>query len=121
MATQFGTAAPFGLTTQTGIISDGSTWNYAQDKKVIADADGDAVAKAYYNERIEGTLSGFLPTNTPFSGTLAASITLSDAPTDYLKGAVGSLSIVESVSVTKTNEDYVRIEVAFENHVGITA
>jgi hypothetical protein len=121
MATQFGTAAPFGLTSQTGIISDGSTWNYAQDKKAIADADGDAVAKAYYNERIEGTLSGFLPTSTPFSGTLAASITLSDAPTDYLKGTVGSLSIVESVSVTKTNEDYVRIEIAFENHAGITS
>ena len=121
MATQFGTAAPFGLTTQTGIITDATSWNYSQDKKVIADADGDAVAKAYFNERIEGTIGGYIPTNTPFSGTLAASLTLSEAPNDYLKCSVGTLSIVESVSVTKTNEDYVRIEVAFENHSGITA
>ena len=120
MATQFGTDAPFGLTAQTGVISDGSTWNYVQQKKTIMDADGDPTASTYYGEGIEGSLSGFLPTTSPFSGTLAASITLSDSPTDYLIGSVGSTSIVESVSVTKSNEEYNRVEIGFSNFAGIT-
>jgi hypothetical protein len=120
MATQFGTGATFGLTTQTGIISDASTWNYVQQKKVIMDADGDPTASTYYGEGIEGTLSGYLPTTTPFSTTLAASATISDTPTDFLVGAVGSVSIVENVSITKSNEDYIRIEVGFSNFAGIT-
>lgn len=121
MATQFGTAAGFGLTTQTGVITDGTSWNYTQQKKVIMDADGDPVASTYYGEGIEGTISGFIPSAAAFSGTLAASITLSDAPTDYLKGSVGVLSIVESVSVTKSNEEYNRIEIAFSNFAGIAS
>jgi len=120
MATQFGTDAPFGLTAQTGVISDGSTWNYVQQKKTIMDADGDPTAATYYGEGIEGSLSGFLPTTTPFSDTLAASITLSDSPTDYLIGSVGSTSIVESVAVTKSNEEYTRVEIGFSNFAGIT-
>ena len=121
MATQFGTGADFGLTAQTGIITDGTSWNYTQQKKTIMDADGDPTASTYYGEGIEGTISGFIPTTTPYSTTLAAALTVSDTPTDYLIGSVGSLSIVESVSVTKSNEEYERIEVTFSNFSGITA
>lgn len=120
MATQFGTAAPFGLTAQTGIISDGGTTNYVQQKKVIMDADGDPTASTYYGEGIEGTRTGYLPTTTPFSSTLAASVSLSDADDDFLVGSVGSVSIVENVTITKSNEDYKRIEFGYSNYVGIT-
>jgi hypothetical protein len=89
-------------------------------RKVIMDADGDPTASTYYGEGIEGTLSGYLPTTTPFSTTLAASATISDTPTDFLVGSVGSVSIVENVSITKSNEDYIRIEVGFSNFAGIT-
>lgn len=84
------------------------------------DADGDPTAATYYGEGIEGTLSGYLPTTSPFSVTLAAAVTLSDSLDDFLVGSVGTVSIVESVSVTKSNEDYERIEVGFSNYVGIT-
>lgn len=120
MATQFGTAAPFGLTAQAGIISDGSTWNYVQQKKVIMDADGDPTASTYYGEGIEGTCTGYLPTTSPFATTLAAAATISDAPDDFLVGSVGTASIVENVTITKSNEDYKRIEFGFSNYVGIT-
>ena len=120
MATQFGTGATFGLTAQTGIISDGSTWNYTQQVKRIMDADGDPTASTYYMEGIEGTLTGYLPTTSPFSTTLAASATISDTPDDFLIGSVGSASIVENISVTKSNEDYIRIEVGFSNYAGIS-
>ena len=119
MATQFGTAAPFGLAAQTGIISDGSSWNYVQQKKTIMDADGDPTASSYYGQGVEGTLSGYLPTSTPFDTALAESLTLSDSLSELLVGTVGSVSIVENISVTKSNEDYVRIEVSFSNFAGI--
>lgn len=119
MATQFGTAAPFGLTDETGVLTDGITWNYVQQNKRILDADGDPKTVTYYGEGIEGTISGYLPTSSPFGGTLAASLTLATSPTDYLKGSVGALTIVESVSVTHSNEDYRRIEIGFSNYAGI--
>ena len=120
MATQFGTAAPFGLTAQTGIISDGNTANSTQQVKRIMDADGDPTAATYYGEGIEGTLSGFLPTPSPFSTTLDAAVTLDDSLDDFMIGSVGSASIVESISITKSNEDYKRIEVSFSNYAGIS-
>jgi len=120
MATQFGTDAPFGLTAQTGIISDGNTANSTHQVKRIMDADGDPTAATYYGEGIEGTLTGYLPTTTPFSTTLAATVSLSDSPDDFLIGSVGSASIVESVNITKSNEDYKRIEVGYSNFAGIS-
>lgn len=120
MATQFGTGAEFGLTTQTGVITDGTTWNYTQQKKVIMDADGDPTSSTYYGEGIEGTITGYIPTTTPYSTTLAASLSLSDTPTDFLVGSVGSTSIVESVTVTKANDDYQKLEISFSNYTGIT-
>lgn len=120
MATQFGTDAPFGLTAQTGIISDGSTANSTQQVKRIMDADGDPTAATYYGEGIEGTLSGFLPTTSPFDTTLAATVDLDDALDDFLVGNLGNTSIVESISITKSNEDYKRIEVSFSNYLGIS-
>ena len=120
MATQFGTGAEFGLTDQTGVITDSTSWNYTQQKKVIMDADGDPVSSTYYGEGIEGTITGYIPTSTPYSTTLAASLSVSDTPTDFLVGSVGSVSIVESVSVTKANDDYEKIEISFSNYAGIT-
>lgn len=120
MATQFGQDAPFGVTAQTGIISDGNTANSVQQKKVIMDGDGDPTASTYYGEGIEGTLTGYLPTTTPFSTTLAATVSLDDTLDDFLIGSVGSASIVESVNITKSNEDYKRIEVSFSNFAGIS-
>ena len=121
MATQFGTDATFGLTAQTGIISDGSTANSVQQEQRILDGDGDPVAETLYGEGIEWSLSGYLPTTSPFSTTLAAALTLDDSLDDFLIGSVGSTSIVKGVNITKSNEDYKRIEVNGTNFAGITA
>jgi hypothetical protein len=115
MATQFGTAAPFGLTAQTGVIQYGNTWSYTDKVKPILDGDGDDTGSTHYGERIDGTITGYIPTSTPFSGTLAATISLTDTPTDYLKGSIGSNYIVNGVTVTKSNEDYQQIEINWYN------
>lgn len=120
MATQFGTDAPFGLVFETGIITDSVAWNYANESKVLRNGQGSTTGKAYYDERVEGSIAGYIPTSTAFATTLASAITLVTAPTDYLKGTIGTTNIVETVARTHTLEDYQRIEVGFVNHPLIT-
>jgi hypothetical protein len=119
MATAFGTSSTFGLTTETGIITDSISYSYSQESKVVRNGTGDVTGKTYYDERAEVTIAGFIPTSTPFSGTLAATISLVTAVPDYFKGSVGGSTIVESVTRTHSNEDYQRIEVTAMNHPGI--
>ena len=122
MATQFSTSAStFGLTAQTGMLLETVTHNYVQDKKMIADADGDMVSKTLFNERIEGSMSGYQLTTSGYSGTIAAAISLAAAPVDHLIGSVGTLTTVESVTRTYSNTDYQKIDLTFENYAGITA
>jgi hypothetical protein len=117
MATQFGTASPFGIAAaETGIILDSISYVYAQESKPIRNITGDTTGKSYYDERIEISMAGYLPTSSPFSTTLAAAITLVTAPTDLLKGSVGSTTICEGITLPSTSEDYRRIEVTAMNH-----
>lgn len=116
MATAFGTSATFGLVTETGIITDSIGYSYSQESKVVRNGTGDVTGKTYYDERAEVTISGFIPTSTPFSGTLADTISLVTAIPDYFKGSANASTIVESVTRTHSNEDYQRIEVTAMNH-----
>jgi hypothetical protein len=117
MATQFGTAAPFGIAAaETGIILDSISYGYEHEMKQIRNVGGDTTGKSYYDERITVSMSGFLPTSSPFSTTLAAAITLVTAPTDLLIGSVGTTTICESITLSSTSEDYRRIEVSATNH-----
>jgi hypothetical protein len=116
MATAFGTSATFGLVTETGIITDSIGYSYSQESKVVRNGTGDVTGKTYYDERAEVTISGFIPTSSPFAGTMAATVTLVTAIPDYFKGSAGSSTIIESVTRTHSNEDYQRIEVTAMNH-----
>lgn len=115
MATQFGTLSSFGLTSQTGVIQYGNTWTYSDKQKFLLDGDGDDIGSTHYGERIEGTITGYIPSSGAYAGTLAATISLTDTPTDFLKGAIGSNYIVNGVTVTKSNEDYQQIEITWYN------
>ena len=116
MATSFGTASTFGLTFETGIITDSIGYSYTQENKALRNGTGDITGKTYYNEQIEVSIAGYIPTSTPYSTTLAALITLSTQPTDYLVGSLGTKTIVESITRTHTIEDYQRIEVTAMHH-----
>jgi hypothetical protein len=121
MATQFDSAvSTFGLTAQTGMLLESVTHNFVHDKKMIADADGDAVSKTLFNERMEGSMSGYQLTS-GYTGTIAAAITLAATPTDHLVGTLGALTTVESISRSFSNTDYEKIELTFENYNGITS
>jgi hypothetical protein len=116
MATSFGTASTFGLTFETGIITDSIGYSYTQENKALRNGTGDITGKTYYNEQIEVSIAGYIPTTSAYSTTLAALITLATAPTDYLVGSLGTKTIVESITRTHTVEDYQRIEVTAMHH-----
>jgi hypothetical protein len=122
MATQFGTASPFGIPNdQTGIIIDGRTDTYSQEKKQIRDKQGKAIGSTYYDERCEVSVGGFLPTSTPFSGTLASAITLGTSIVDHFIGSVSGSTIVEGITRTLSSEEYSRIEITAINNPGIAS
>jgi hypothetical protein len=125
MATQFGATGSkgvFGITAaETGILADTATYAYSQESKVVRNVTGDTIGKTFYDERIEVSLSGFVPDSSAFTGTLAATITLVTAPTDYLKGSVGTITIVDSVTRSHTSEDFQKLDITAMNHPLITA
>lgn len=117
MATSFGTTTGlFGIAAQqTGFLLDSTSDDYAQDSKTVKNITGDDTGEAYYNERIEGTLDGFLPSTSAFAGTLASALTLATTPADHLIGAVtGGTTIVTGLTRSSTSEDYRRISVKWK-------
>ena len=122
MATQFpSNYASFGLVTETGVITDNITWDYSVENKRIRNGTGNTIGKTYFDEVISINFTGFIPTTTPFATTLAAALTLVTTPADYLSGSVGSLTVVEGINRTHSNEDYKRLEITAMHHPLLTA
>ena len=116
MAQVFGTVALFGLSTETGIITEFVSFAYKQDSKELRGATGDVTGKSYYNESADISISGYLPTTSAFATTLASTITLINTVTDFYKGTGGGSTIVESITKSLSNQDYQKIEVSATNY-----
>jgi hypothetical protein len=117
MATSFGTVnGSFGIATQqTGFLLDSVSDDYSQDSKTVKNITGDDTGESYYNERIEGSLEGYIPSTSAFSGTLASALILATAPADHLIGAVtGGTYVVTGITRSSTSEDYRRISVKYK-------
>jgi hypothetical protein len=117
MATSFGTTnGVFGIAAQqTGFLLDSVSNDYAQDSKTVKNITGDDTGESYYNERIEVSLDGFIPSSSAFSGTLASAISLATAPADHLIGAVtGGTYVVTGLTRSSSSEDYRRISVKYK-------
>ena len=117
MATSFGTTTGlFGIAAQqTGFLLDSTSDDYMQDSKTVKNITGDDTGESYYNEKIEGTLDGWIPSTAAFSGTLASAISLATAPADHLIGAVtGGTYVVTGLTRSSSSEDYRRISVKYK-------
>ena len=124
MATQFpaSSPAPWGIAAaETGIILDSISYSTSDSEKLITDVSGSPIAATYFAEKMEGSMSGFIPGTAAFSGTIAAAITLVTTPTDYLKGSASGLTICRSVTESASTEDYRKLDISFVNHPGVTA
>jgi len=116
MAQQFGTESPFGLTFETGVITDSIGYSYSNESKVLKNGTGDVTGKTYFNESAEVTYSGYIPTSTPYTGAIGSAITLVTALPDFFSGTVGTDTIAEGVTITASSEDYQRVDVTATHH-----
>ena len=121
-ATSFGVGS-WGITNvETGIIIESISQDYTNSNKSIKDRTGNTTGISYYDEQVKVSLNGRIPTTAAFSGTLAASLTLGNALSAYLKGGVtGGLTIVEGVTIDLNNEDYRSIKVTATFYPNIAA
>ena len=115
-AQQFGTASTFGLTFETGVITDTIGYSYSNESKVLKNGTGDVTGKSYYNESAEVTYSGYIPTSTPYAAAIGTAITLITTLPDFFGGTVGTDTIAEGVTLSYSSEDYERVEVTAMHH-----
>jgi hypothetical protein len=107
---------------ETGIIIESITHDYTNSNKTIKDRTGNTLGITYYDEQIKISLNGRIPETTPFSGTLAAALTLGNTPANHLKGGVtGGLVLIEGVTVDMAQEDYQSIKISATKYPNITA
>jgi len=104
----------FGIASaQTGIILHNYSFNYVQEKKPLKNHTGETIGIVYLDEKVEVKLQGTLPTSSPFSSTLAATLTLANAFPDFLKGSgTGGSLFIEEISAEYDAEDYATIELS---------
>jgi hypothetical protein len=114
MASQFGTAATFGLTFETGVLTENIGYSYGLEEKSVRSGAGDETGWTGYNEKAEVTFGGYVPTGSPYSTPIAATLNLVTAVPDFftVTPGAGARCIVKSVNRTFTNDDYSKVDVA---------
>ena len=112
-ATSFGTAT-WGIPSgQTGFILESVKYNYKPTRKECRDISGNTLGVIYYDEMVNISIAGIVPTTSPFAGTVAASLTLGNSLTAYLKGgSTGGTCIIDEITTTFSNEDFRKIDLS---------
>lgn len=113
MATQFGTASAFGLTFETGVITENIAYSYSFEEKSLRSNVGDETGLTCYNEKAEVTFGGYVPTSSPYATPIAAALTLATAVPDFFTVTAGgnAKTITKTVNRTFTNDDYSKVDV----------
>ena len=97
---------------QTGLILESVDYNYKPEKKEYKNLSGNTAGVVYYDEKVSISIAGLVPTATPFSITVASSLTLGNALEAFLKGGItGGVTIVDEVTTKVANEDYKKIDI----------
>lgn len=107
---------------ETGIIIESISHNYSTEMKTIKNRTGNTSGVTYYDEKVKISLDGKVPSTSPFSGTIASSLTLGNSLSSYLKGGVsGGLTIVEGITIDLNQEDYKSFKLEATFYPNITA
>lgn len=102
---------------QPGFILNSSSQEYTSDEKSVKNISGDDTGLSHYNERINGTLEGFIPADDGFSQTISTMVQLATAPANHLvQGVSGGSYVIKSISTTQSNEEYQGISLNYTYH-----
>ena len=112
MATIFG-SGDWGIDAEeSGILISSLTFNYVNDSQELRNRTGDVIGKSDYNERVEVSIEGVLPSSSPFSTALASALALSNDIPDYLAGGVSTGTLImEGANVKHEQEGYKAISI----------
>lgn len=121
-ATSFGDGR-FGIgAAETGFIIENITHNYTSSNKTVKDRGGNTTGVTYYDEIISISLKGKVPKTTPFSGTIASSLTLGNPLSAYLKsGSPAGTTIIESITLDMGSEEYQGFSIEAKHYPNVTA
>lgn len=105
---------------ESGFILENVSHSFSNKNKTVMDRNGCTSSYTAYDETAKVSLKGKLPTTTPFAGTLASELTLGNALGDYFEGGTGGLTIIESITIDMSNEDYKSISLEATHFPNLT-
>ncbi len=112
--------ADFGLTaSEQGLVTQSIAITRTADEVEIMDHNGNAANVGFHNERSEGTIEGYGTTDL----VVGAAITLANAAdflAGFFPGGTSSL-VVDEVTASRENTNFVKATVKFSNYKKITA
>jgi hypothetical protein len=111
MASQLGTASTFGLTFETGVITENISYSFSLEEKTLRSGVGDETGWTGYNEKAEVTFDGYLPTSSPYASKLAVQLTLINTLPAFFTGTPTAKTVIKTINPTRSNEDYQKISV----------
>lgn len=104
----------FGLTAETGIFCQSTTFTANSEQKWVRDADGDEVAGSIYGKNWEWSIDGQINTGEAVTSyVLGAAVTPANVPSNvHSGGTTNGKCYVTSVELTKSSEDFTMCNVS---------
>lgn len=107
---------------QTGIITNSVDWDYQSESKMVKNITGERTGISFFDETCKISVSGDIPSATPFASTISATVTMITVPTDHLVGSITSgITIITSIKSGQSNDDYRKISFEAEYSPTLTA
>jgi hypothetical protein len=123
MATLLGaTNGVFGIRAQQeGFLTESISYSFQSQKKFVMNHTGDRTGRSDYDEECTISITAKIPADSEFAGTIASAITLTSAIPDFMTEAASGLTIVDTIEISETADDYQGITLSATNLPTLTA
>jgi MoaA/NifB/PqqE/SkfB family radical SAM enzyme len=91
---------------ETGIITHNIDHNFTSDVKTLRNRTGEEIGASYYNEYVDITIDGAIPTTSAITSKIGAELTLTNALVNHLQQGVGGTVVIGTINRKRANEDY---------------
>ena len=115
-AHQLGTTGNWGIPNdQTGILILDLSFDYSHQEKPVLDKSGEIIGLSFYQEKIEGKMSGLVAKTSGFSGKIGTALVLANAAPAHLQTS-GGTTVLMQVSRSLNAEDFEKIDITATNY-----